>query len=72
MYDISKNECQELAPFPCPVYQMAMVKYGEDNVIIMGGADSNDKVFSTVLIYNIKTQKSYMLPDMKYNFIETL
>ncbi len=42
MYDITKNECQELAPLPSPVYEMATVKWGDDNVMIMGGADSRD------------------------------
>ncbi len=66
MYDITKNECMELAPLPYPVCSMATVKWGDDNVMIMGGADSNDKPFNKILIYNIKTQKSHMLPDMKY------
>ncbi|XP_028411699.1 uncharacterized protein LOC114534456 isoform X1 [Dendronephthya gigantea] len=66
IYDITKNECQELAPLPYPVSQMATVKWGEDNVIIMGGVDSNHKALNAVLMYNIKTQKSHMLPDMKY------
>ena len=66
MYDITMNECKELAPLPYPVEDMATVKWGDDNVMIMGGADSNDKPFNKILIYNIKTQKSHMLPDMKY------
>ena len=66
MYDIAKNELKELAPLPYPVCDMAAVKWGDDNVIIMGGADFNKKALNTVLIYNIKTQKSRMLPDMKY------
>ncbi|XP_028416939.1 uncharacterized protein LOC114541152 [Dendronephthya gigantea] len=66
MFDINKKECQELAPLPYPVSNMTTVKWGEDNVIIMGGGDSEGKALSTVLIYNIKTQKSHMLPDMKY------
>ncbi|XP_028407502.1 kelch domain-containing protein 8B-like [Dendronephthya gigantea] len=66
MYDITKNKCQELAPLPYPVSEMATVKWDEDNVILMGGVDSHGKVLSTVLMYNITTQKSYMLPDMKY------
>jgi hypothetical protein len=32
----------------------------------MGGVDSDDKPLNKVLMYNIKTQKSRMLPDMKY------
>ena len=66
MYDITKNECKELAPLPSPVSRMATVKWGDDNVMIMGGVERNDKPLNKVLIYNIKTQKSHMLPDMKY------
>ena len=66
MYDITKNECQELAPLPYPVSDMATVKWGDDSVIIMGGVDSDNKALNKVLMYNIKTQKSRMLPDMKY------
>ena len=66
MYDITKNECQELAPLPYPVCDMATVKWGDDNVMIIGGADSACRPLNKVLMYNIKTQKSHMLPDMKY------
>ena len=66
MYDITKNECKELAPLPYPVSDMATVKWGDDNVMIMGGADSKVKPLNKVLIYSIKTQQSHMLPDMKY------
>ncbi len=66
MYDITKNECQELAPLPYSVFEMATVKWGDDNVMIMGGADSKGEPLNKVLMYNIKTQKSHMLPDMKY------
>ena len=66
MYDITKNECQELAPLPYPVGDMATVKWNDDHVMIMGGAGSERKPLNKVLMYNIKTQKSHMLPDMKY------
>ena len=66
IYDITKNKCQKLAPIPYPVGEMATVKWGDDNVIIMGGADSACQPLNKVLMYNIKTQKSRMLPDMKY------
>ena len=66
MYDITKNECQELAPLPYPVSEMATVKWGDDNVMIMGGANNKKEKLNKVLMYNIKTQKSHMLPDMKY------
>ena len=66
LYDITKNKCKELAPLPYPVSLMASVKWGDDNIMIMGGVDSEGKSLNKVLIYNIKTQKSHMLPDMKY------
>ena len=67
LYDIAKNECKELAPLPYPVSLMATVKWGDDNVMIMGGADNDGKPLNKALLYNIKTQKSHMLPAMKYN-----
>ena len=68
VYDIIKKECQELAPLPYPVYDMAIVKWNDDNVIIMGGVNSitRPSISNKVLMYNIKTQKSHELPNMKY------
>ena len=66
IYDITRNQFQELAPLPYPVNRLAIVKWGDDNVIIMGGADSDGKSLNKVLMYNIKTQKSHQLPNMKY------
>ena len=66
MFDMIIKECQELAPLPYPVHVMATVKWGDDNVMIMGGADSKDQQLNKVLMYNIKTQKSHELPNMKY------
>ena len=66
LYDITRNECKELAPLPYPVSGMATVKWGDDSVILVGGRDSDDNPLNKVLLYNIKTQKSHMLPDMKY------
>ena len=66
MYDITKNKCQELAPLPYPVREMATVKWGDDNVMIMGGVGNDYKQLNKVLMYNIKTQKIHVLPDMKY------
>ncbi len=66
MYDITKNKCKDLAPLPYPMSLMATVKWGYDNVMIMGGTGSDDKPLNKVLIYNIKTQKCHTLPDMKY------
>ena len=65
-YDITKNEFQELAPLPHPMCAMATVKWDDDSVMIMGGVGSDNKPLNKVLMYNIKTQKIQMLPDMKY------
>ena len=67
MYDITKNIFQQLAPLPYPIHEMATVKWGDDNFMIMGGVDSNYQPLKKVLMYNIKTQESHYLPDMKYN-----
>ena len=66
MYDITKNECQKLKPLPYPVHDMATVKWSNDSVMIIGGADSNYQISNKALMYNIKTQKSHELPSMKY------
>ena len=66
IYDINKNECKEMAPLPFAVSEMATVRWG-DNVIVIGGADEEDGVLNTVVIYNVKTGKSHMLPEMKCN-----
>ncbi|XP_028411893.1 kelch-like ECH-associated protein 1 [Dendronephthya gigantea] len=65
-YDIVKNECRHLAPLPYPMHGMATVKWGDDEVILIGGSDYSGKLLNKVLIYNMKTEKSHMLPDMKY------
>ena len=66
LYDIDKREFQELAPLPYPVSDMATVKRGDDNAILIGGVDRDGEPMDRVLIYNVKTQKSHMLPNMKY------
>ena len=62
-YDIKKNECQQLPALPYPVSEMATVKWAE-NVVIIGGADKDNKALNNVIIYNIKTGNSHMLPPM--------
>ena len=42
---------------------MATVKWGE-NVVIIGGADNDGKALNNVIIYNVKTGNSHMLPPM--------
>ena len=65
VYDITKKECQELAPLPYAVNEMATVKWGENNVIVVGGLGNDGKTLNKVVLYNIKTQKCHELPDMK-------
>ena len=65
MYDIKKNKCEELAPLPYPVQNMATVKWA-DNVIVIGGEEKLFVAINTVIIYNIKTQQSHWLPPMIY------
>ena len=45
---------------------MATVKWGDENVIIMGGMDGDGELLNKVSIYNINTQNSLVLPSMKY------
>ena len=44
---------------------MATVKWG-DNIVVIGGADKGRKALDTVIIYNVKTEQSHMLPPMKF------
>ena len=62
-YDMKKNECQQLTALPYPVSSMATVKWAE-NVVIIGGADKDGKALNNVIIYNMKTGNSHMLPPM--------
>ena len=62
-YDIKKNECQQLPDFPYAASEMAIVKWAE-NVVIIGGADKDEKALNKVIIYNTKTGNSHVLPPM--------
>ena len=62
-YDIKKNECQQLPELPYPVSEMATVKWAE-NAVIIGGAGKDGKALNNVMIYNMKTGHSHMLPPM--------
>ena len=62
-YNITENVFRRMAPLPYDVFNMAMVKWG-DNFIILGGCDTESRVLSKVLMYNIKSEKSRMLPEM--------
>ena len=62
-YDIKKNECHQLPALPYAVSEMATVKWTE-NVVIIGGADKDEKALNNVMIYNVKTGNIHMLPPM--------
>ena len=64
MYDITRNECKEMAALPSAVSCMATVCW-DDNVILMGGININNDVINTVITYNIKTGESKVLPSMR-------
>ena len=61
-YDITRNAFRKMASLPYHVKNMAMIKWG-DNFIILGGSGKKS-ILSKVLMYNIKSEKSYMLPEM--------
>ena len=61
-YDITRNAFRRMASLPYHVYNMGMIKWG-DNFIILGGSGKKS-ILSKVLMYNIKSEKSYMLPEM--------
>ena len=64
LYDIKKNECKQLAPLPYEVSQMAIMRWG-DNIVVIGGVDKHGKELDTVIIYNVKTEQSHMLSSMR-------
>jgi hypothetical protein len=43
---------------------MATVRRG-DNIVVIGGLDKRNKALNTVIIYNVKTEQSNMLPPMR-------
>jgi hypothetical protein len=67
MYDITKNEFEELAPLPYEVCNMATVKYEENVILACGNSDACyfGGVKNTIVRYDIETQKSTMLPLIK-------
>ena len=65
LYDIKKNECKKVSPLPYEVSLMATVRW-RDNIVVIGGKDKNGNILNTVIIYNVKTEQSHMLPPMKF------
>ena len=44
---------------------MASVRW-RDTVVVLGGLDKRRKALNTVVMYNVKTEQSHMLPSMRY------
>ena len=64
LYDIKNNVCKQLAPLPYEVSDMAAVRW-EDNVVVIGGTNKYGNALNTVIMYNVKTEQSHMLPPMR-------
>ena len=64
LYDIKNNLCKQLTALPYEVSLMATVRWG-DNVVVIGGADKHAQALNTVILYNVKTQQSHMLPPIR-------
>ena len=64
LYDIKKNELKQLSPLPYEVSCMATVRWG-DNIVVIGGADQYSNALDTVIIYNVNTKQSHLLPSMR-------
>jgi N-acetylneuraminic acid mutarotase len=43
---------------------MATVRWG-DNIVVIGGIDKHGNALDTVIIYNVKTEHSHLLPSMR-------
>ena len=64
LYDIKNNVCKQLAPLPYEVSMMSTVRWG-DNVVVVGGFNIRSRRLNTVIMYNVKTEQSHMLPPMR-------
>ena len=64
LFDMKKKECKQLAPLPYEVSDMATVRW-EDNIVVIGGADKDENTLDTVIVYNVKTGQSHVLPPMR-------
>ena len=63
MFDPTTNSCTELKSLPYRISRMATVTW-KDNVVILGGWDSQGNILNTVILYNVTTGSHRMLPEM--------
>ena len=64
-YDLNNNELKTLPPLPFPIADMATVSY-KGNIILIGGVNENRQTLNTVVMYDVKTGKSKMLPCLNH------
>ncbi|XP_046841384.1 kelch-like protein diablo [Xenia sp. Carnegie-2017] len=64
-YSLSKNECKTLAPLPYPVSNMGIVSY-KGNAILIGGLNDKGERLDKVLMYDVKTGQTKMLPSLNH------
>ena len=63
-YDLIKNKCKEMPPLPYAVKEMATVLW-RNNVLVIGGWNEQSKYLNKVIMYDVITGRSQMLPCMK-------
>ncbi|XP_028418817.1 kelch-like protein 40b [Dendronephthya gigantea] len=65
-YDIAQKERKRCESLPYRVSGMSTVTWG-NNIIVIGGADKNDRVLNSVIMYETVSGNSKFLPSMLYN-----
>ena len=65
LYDIKNNECKPVAPLPFAVAEMATVTY-KGNAVLIGGVNEKGETLNKVVMYDVKTGKIKMLPDLDH------
>ena len=63
-YDLIKNECKEMPPLPYAVSEVATVLW-RNNVLVIGGCDKGSNTLNKVVMYDVITGRSQVLPCMK-------
>ena len=64
IFDITRNECVEMPPLLYPRVGMATVRR-DDSMLLIGGQDNEEKLFSDIIEYDFKTGQSKVLMEMK-------
>ena len=64
-YDLNNHELKTLPPLPFPITQMATVSY-KGNVILIGGINEKEQTLNSVVMHDVKTGKSKMLPCLNH------